>query len=315
VFGVASGQWAAASWALLGMLIGLNNFTLGGRALGYLSVGLVIALTPVAIVSGAVPLAGAGLMAIMCFGVGLSASRGIHQGLLMIPLFMSCMIIAPPTWSGSPVDRNTTVYLLSMMLFFGGGALWAVLVFPPLMRKRPFVPPEPNKRSDTVIYTVIITVLCTLSTLCVLIWYPGSRGAWLVVILLVITRVGHEGNVKVALTYAVGTIVGAGIAAVVASLVTAQAVSLSIGIIMLIVALVVRQGAHFGAFVAFLTPALVLFSSSSIADVPKTDAQRLAFALIAVGLALLASGITVAWARYQETHTSAAKSTPTDAPA
>jgi hypothetical protein len=74
---------------------------------------------------------------------------------------------------------------------------------------------------------------------------------------------------------------------------------------MLVVAVVVRQGAHFGAFVAFLTPALVLFSSSSIAEVPKTDAQRLAFALIAVGLALVASAITVFWARYQETHPSA----------
>jgi hypothetical protein len=310
VFGLVSGQWAAASWAMLGMLIGLSNLTLGGRALGYLSFGLVTALTPIAIVSGAVPLAGAGLMAIMCFGVGLSASRGIHQGLVMIPLFMACMIIAPPTWSGHPVDRNTTAYLLSMMLFFGGGVLWAVLVFPPLLRKRPSIPPEPNNRTDTVIYTVIITVLCTASTLGVLIWYPGSKGAWLVVILLVITRVGHEGTVKLTLTYAAGTIVGVGIAAAVASLVTVEAVLLSIGMILLVVALVVRQGAHFAAFVAFLTPALVLFSSTSIADVPKTDAQRLAFALVAVGLALIASAVTLVWAHYQQTDTPAETATP-----
>ena len=42
--------------------------------------GLLTALTPVAIVSGAVPVAGAGLMAIMCFGVGLSAALGLHRG-------------------------------------------------------------------------------------------------------------------------------------------------------------------------------------------------------------------------------------------
>ena len=59
------------------------------------------------------------------------------------------------------------------------------------------------------------------------------------------------------------------------------------------------------AFVAFLTPALVLFSSTSIADVHKTDAQRLAFALVAVGLALIASAVTVVWAHYQQTHTPA----------
>jgi hypothetical protein len=314
-FGLVSGQWAAASWAMLGMLIGLSNLTVGGRALGYLSFGLVIALTPIAIVSGAVPLAGAGLMAIMCFGVGMSAARGLHQGLVMIPLFMACMIIAPPPWSGGAVDRTTTTYLMSMMLFFGGGVLWAVLVFPPLLRKRPLVPPKPNSMTDTIIYTVIITVLCTASTLGVLIWYPGSKGAWLVVILLVITRVGQQGSVKVTLAYAAGTIVGVGIAAVVGSLVNREAVLLSIGLLLLVIALVVRQGGHFAAFVAFLTPALVLFSSTSIADVPKTDAQRLAFAIVALALALLASAVTVVWARYQQTHPAPETAAPLGQPA
>ena len=125
VFGLLSDQWSAASWAMWGVLTGLINLVLGGRALGWLSVGLLTALTPVAIVSGAVPVSGAGLMAVMCFGVGLSAARGISRGMLLIPLFMAFMIIAPPSWSGHTVDRTTTSYLLWMMLIFGGGALWA----------------------------------------------------------------------------------------------------------------------------------------------------------------------------------------------
>jgi heme/copper-type cytochrome/quinol oxidase subunit 3 len=46
----------------------------------------------------------------------------------------------------------------------------------------------------------------------------------------------------------------------------------------------------------------VLFTATSIADVPKTDAQRLGFTLIGVALILLASGITLVWAHYQQTH-------------
>ncbi len=81
---------------------------IGGRPIAYLSVGLLTALTPVAIVSGAVPVAGAGVMAIMCFGVGLSAARGLNRGMLLIPMYLAHMIIAPPPWDGHTAgDRES----------------------------------------------------------------------------------------------------------------------------------------------------------------------------------------------------------------
>jgi hypothetical protein len=79
------------------------------------------------------------------------------------------------------------------MLFFGGGALWAALVFPELLRRRnvPLPPrPEPWERTDVLVHTITITVLCTASTLGVLIWWPGSNGAWLVVTVLAVTQLG-----------------------------------------------------------------------------------------------------------------------------
>ena len=66
------GEVAASSFALLGGGAALANLIYGGQAIAYLTVALLTVLTPVAIVSGAVPVSGAGLMAIMCFGVGLS---------------------------------------------------------------------------------------------------------------------------------------------------------------------------------------------------------------------------------------------------
>jgi hypothetical protein len=69
-------------------------------------VGLLTALTPIAIVSGTVPVAGAVLMALMCFGVGLSAARGLHRGILLIPMYVALVIIAPSPWSGlTAADR------------------------------------------------------------------------------------------------------------------------------------------------------------------------------------------------------------------
>jgi hypothetical protein len=177
VFAAISGQVTASSWAALGGVVALTNLIIGGQAIAYLSVGLLTALTPVAIVSGAVPVAGAGRMAIMCFGVGLSAAQGLHRGVLLIPMYLAFMIIAPPPWNGHTVDRTNPSYLLWNMLFLGGGALWAALVFPPLLRKRKMPPrSEPWTRDDTLVYTTTITMLCTATTVGVLIWWPGSDG-------------------------------------------------------------------------------------------------------------------------------------------
>jgi Fusaric acid resistance protein-like len=312
VFAAISGQGTAASWAALGGAVALTNLMIGGRAIAYLSVGLLTALTPVAIVSGAVPVAGAGLMAIMCFGVGLSAAQGLHRGMLLIPMYLAFMIIAPPPWSGHAVDRTSTSYLLWNMLFLGGGALWAALVFPPLLRKQKMPPrPEPWTRDDTLIYTTTITVLCTASTLGVLIWRPGSNGAWLVLTLLAVTQFGADTHLKRTLGRVAGTVTGVVIAAIVASVSGSEAVLLAIGLVLLVITVVIMLGPHsYVLYSIFITPTVVLFTSTSIADVPATDKQRLVFTLIGSALILLASGITLRWAHYQETHSPAAAAEP-----
>ena len=309
VFAVISGQAAASSFAVLGGAAALTNLMIGGRAIAYLSVGLLTALTPVAIVSGAVPVAGAGLMAIMCFGVGVSAALGLHRGLLLIPMFLAFMIIAPPPWSGhTAVDRTSTSYLLWNMLFLGGGALWAALVFPPLLRKQKLPPrPEPWTRDDTVVYTTTITVLCTASTLGVLIWRPGSNGAWLVLTVLAVTQFGADTHLKRTLGRIAGTVAGAVIAAIVASVSSSEAELVAIGLVLLVITAVIMLGPHpYVLYSIFLTPTVVLFTSTSIADVTTTDAQRVGFTLIGAALILLASGITLRWAHYQQTHSQSA---------
>jgi hypothetical protein len=302
VFTLINHEVAASSWAAWAGFTALVTYVLGGRAVAYLTVGLLTALVPIALVVGAVPVAGAGLMAIMCGGVGVSAAWGLHRGMMLIPLFLACVMIAPPVWGSVPVDRNAMDYLLWTMVIWGGGALWAALVFPPLLRKMTPIPREPNTRGDTIIYTTIITVLCTLSTLAVLIWRPGSNGAWLIVTLLVITQVGHVDTLKRTTSRVAGTVIGVAVAAVVASLTTNQTVLIGIGLVLMVIALVIRTGPRYWLYMTFMTPAIVLFSATSGAGVDTSDAQRLLDTLIGAALVLLASAITLWWARHQQTN-------------
>ena len=198
-------------------------------------------------------------------------------------MFLAFMIIAPPAWSGhTAVDRTSTSYLLWNMLFLGGGALWAALVFPPLLRKQKLPPrPEPWTRDDTVVYTAAITVLCTASALGVLLWRPGSNGAWLVLTVLAVTQFGADAHLKRTLGRVAGTVAGVVIAAIVASVSGSEAVLVAIGLVLLVITAVIMLGPHsYVLYSIFVTPTVVLFTSTSIADVTTTDEQRLGFTLI-----------------------------------
>jgi hypothetical protein len=310
VFAAITREVAAAALAVLGGAAVVSSLLLGGQTIAYLTVGLLTALTPIAIVSGTVPVAGAALEALMCFGVGLSAARGLHRGMLLIPMYVTFLIIAPPPWSGlTAADRTSTSYLLWNMLFLGGGALWAALVFPPLLRRAKMSPhrPEPWAPVDTVVYTITITVLCTASTLGVLIWRPGANGAWLVVTVLAVTQLGRDATVKRTWARIAGTVVGVTIAAVVASISGTQAVLISVGLVLTVILVVIALSPHsYFLWTVVVTPQVVLFTSTSVADVKTTDAQRLAFTGIGLALTLLAAGIALGWARYQQDHPSSA---------
>ena len=156
---------------------------------------------------------------------------------------------------------------------------------------------------DVVIYTITITVLCTACTLGVLIWWPGSNGSWLVVTVLAVTQPGGAASLKPTLARIAGTVVGVAIAAIVASLSGSETVLLAIGLVLLVITVVIMLGPHsYFLYTAFITPTVVLFTSTSIADVTVTDARRLELTLIGCALILLASGLALWWAHHQQTH-------------
>jgi len=68
-----------------------------------------------------------------------------------------------------------------------------------------------------------------------------------------------------------------------------------------VIALMVRIGPNFWLFTAVITPAFVLFTSV-ISDVATSAEQRVVDTLVGAALVLLASAITVLWARQQQAH-------------
>ena len=122
---------------------------------------------------------------------------------------------------------------------------------------------------------------------------------------LAVTQFGADTHLKRTLGRVSGTLAGVVIAAIVASVSGSEAALLAIGLVLLVISVVIMLGPHsYVLYSIFVTPTVVLFTSASIADVTTTDAQRLGFTLICAALILLASGITLVWAHYQQAHPS-----------
>lgn len=81
---------------------------------------------------------------------------------------MAYFVTSPFSLDGGAVDRSSTPYLLAAALLVAGGALWPVLLVPAVAKQREIPPLQPASRVDAVVYTVGITVLCSVSTFAVL---------------------------------------------------------------------------------------------------------------------------------------------------
>jgi uncharacterized membrane protein YccC len=124
-----------------------------------------------------------------------------------------------------------------------------------------------------------------------------------VLTVLAVTQMGGDATLKRTWARITGTIVGAVIAAIVASISGSEAVLIGIALVLTVILVVIALSPHqYFLWTVVVTPQVVLFTSTSIADVKNTDAQRLAFTVIGLALILLASSITLGWAHYQHAH-------------
>ena len=297
---IAAVMWTpeAASPLILGGIVGASSVLSAGQRLAFLEVFLLLLAAPVAVVAGQVPAAGAALMALLCLGAGMTALWGLHSSFTMIPLVLAYPMIHPPSLGEIAISRDSSAYVVTLSLLMFTGALWMAVIIPVLAKHRTLPELQPASRSDTLAYTVTITVLCGVNTFAVLTVNPSSQGAWLILTLIAVTQFGPLKSVRKTAYRVVGTIVGTAIAAGVAVAVQEPGPQELIALICLICAVYYRS-IHYWVYVSFLTPTVVLLSADG--NVTATSESRVIYTLIGASQVLLASAIVLVYQHRRST--------------
>ncbi|MEI2716445.1 MAG: hypothetical protein V9E98_05530 [Candidatus Nanopelagicales bacterium] len=195
---------------LFGVLVGLMNTLIGGVRVGLIASALFVLLTPVALTVGTAPVAGASLMAVICLFVGGGALWRRYSGLFEIPLGMIYLMTLPePQTSAIAAKTGWLGFLVTAMLATGVSALWSVAAVRVLKADKDVPLSVKNAKEDTVAYTIIMTVLVSLSTLYVLAFAQDTHGVWLVLTLFMVLQIGPGATESRAFHRVWGTIAGA----------------------------------------------------------------------------------------------------------
>lgn len=289
----------AAAPLLLGAVVGAASAMSAGRRIALFQVFMLLLAAPVAVVAGQVPAAGGGFMALLCLASGMTALWGMSSSFTLIPLVLAYPLIHPPALGSIAVDRDSSAYVVALSLLLFAGGLWMALVIPIAARHRELPELHPATRHDAVSYTVLITVLCSVNTFAVLLINPSSEGAWLILTLIAVTQLGPLKTVRRTAYRLAGTIAGALIAAGIAAAVPQEGAQLVLALACLMSAMFFRGGGSYWLYVSFMTPSVVLLSSTG--NVAATSEYRVLYTVIGASQVLLASALALGYQHLRST--------------
>jgi hypothetical protein len=290
----------ATTWATGAFIAGITALLVGGVEVAAFTVVIMSIIVPVAIVSGGTPIAGAALMALMCLTVGRMSRFGLHRATLLVPVFMAWMLISPPFWGPQHVvDRTDSTYLAWMTITFFVGGILPVIVLPLVIRKVRLAVPKPATRREAWPYAITITVLATGATFWLLNAPKQNAGAWLIATILVLAQVGDVGTVRRTIQRVLGTLLGMLVVTVIVLKVDSMVVLYCIGFVFAVAALTAKLSPHYWLYMALVTPTIICFTASSSSEVANLGEQRAQDTLIGAALVLLASAITIGYARLE----------------
>ena len=284
---------SAATWASLPAIAGMAAVAGGGRSFAVRAAIVMAFLAPLTIVAGLSPVSGAALMALLCLMVGRMARYGLHKSALLVPVMMAWPLIDPPAWGGqTTVDRLDTPYLLWMAAIFLVGGMFPAIVGPRVLRKRTFPAPKPHSMNEAIPYTVMITVLVTVSTFYVLNSPTMYGGAFLIATILVLAPIGASQTLMPTVLRIGGTLLGSVIVLLIVSRVESLALVYVIGLVLIVIALVARFGPRAWVYYVFMMPASACLNATTISEVGQLGEQRAVDNVIG-GLAVLAAAAIV----------------------
>lgn len=308
----ATGQvQAAATWASIPAIAGMAAAASAGRRFAVIIAIVMGLLAPLSIVAGASPVSGAALMAILAIEVGRLARFGLHKSAMLVPVMISWALINPPPWAGqTAVDRLDETYLLWMSLIFFVGGLFPALMVPFLMRKRPAPELKPYSRRDAVPYSVIITVLVTVSTYAVLSnpkWYGG---AFLIAAIFILSPIGDAQTLRPTILRILGTLIGSVFLLLLLPQIDSLAVIYLFGLLFIVIALIARFGRYGWIYYVFMMPATAALNATTLAQVGQLGEQRAIDNLIGGILVLIASAVAIGYANWAQRHGHASDADP-----
>lgn len=272
-----------APW-MLGAIVGLIG-TMTSARLAVALCAIAGAASTVGALLHPYPVLGGLFMALLAGYAALTARRGVHSPVLMVPLVVG-FAVADPTVALADRGLVANAFVTGAVLTLGG--LWAVCAWLLLAGKVPKVPPRPFSRGIATVYAAVMAAVMGVSTWAVLTWAPGHTGAWLLMSLIVVLQPDPDATLARSFGRMVGTVIGVVIAAAVAFFVTSFTLLLVIGLVLLLVALALRFDLKqpYWVYVSFLTPAVVFFDSGS-RGVAAIEEARLGATLLAGAVAVV----------------------------
>jgi hypothetical protein len=274
-------------------------FVYGGAiAMGGIFYGLRLAIA-LSVLAGAAGIAAALLspytvpaaifFGLLTGGCALAALRGLHSPVLMVPLFIGFVLVAPPQVAGASSLVN--VLLTGAVIALGG--LWMTGTARVLFG-RPSGGPDrhPFGPRTTIAYAIVMAVVLGVAAWVVLTFAKYHQGAWLLLTLIIVMQPSPHDTMTKSLQRLAGTVAGGAVAMllILAGLNPPYAVIL--GGVFFFIAFTARFALNrpYWEFVAALTPGIILLDAQG-GDGMKVADDRVAFTVIGV---VVVVAITVA---------------------
>ncbi len=280
-----SGQFDLASAFVYGGIIAIGAVFYDLRLAVTLSVLAGVAGIALALLNP-YPLAGAVVFGLLTGACALSAKRGLHSAVLMVPVFLSFVLAAPPDVPG--MSALPAALLTGVVLLLGG--LWATASARVLLG-RPRREPEgqPLSTRATIAYAVLMAVVVGIAAWGVLTFAKDHQGAWLLLTLIIVLQPSLNDTFAKSLQRLGGTLLGGVLALALILVGVDSTLALIIGGIVLFAAFAVRYVLKrpYWEYVTVLTPAAILLNTPGL-DAMTVAEDRVAYTVIAtvVGLVL-----------------------------
>ena len=232
------------------------------------------------------PLAGAVVFGLFTGACALAAKGGLHSPVLMVPVFLSFVLAAPPEVPG--MSALPAALLTGVVLLLGG--LWGTASARVLLgRPRRESEGQPLSTRATVAYAVLMAVVVGIAAWAVLTFAKDHQGAWLLLTLIIVLQPSPHDTLVTSLQRLGGTLLGGAIALALILVGVDSTLALVIGGLVLFAAFAVRYVLKrpYWEYVTVITPAAILLNTPGL-DAMTVAEDRVAYTVIAtlVGLAI-----------------------------